>query len=361
LPAGDARPVLGRLAREFQSTLELPEVHRKLAQLGFEVMATDGAGADRHARQEFERWSASVRTRLAQAGRMMTEPDASFRSLFILGLDRPGDRGRRPGPDPRRLSGAGVLRDSRRRTRRAKLPQRAGGVRRWRLPRVDRLARAGTDRTLVEYPGAGRRGIRGLCSAARDAAAALREARARGLQTLAGPVDGGRLRPDGQRLQWQSVRRATPDLPFLCGDVTPAGPCVFPRGGEDASRRRTGVLEVHVAVRDLAATLDRYRRLLGGDARLASVDPSDAGRPVDAVLPGLADGAAGAVVQIASTRLLLWGPERDLPADHPLRERLARRGEGPVWLRLRGPHGPVERLLPPDLTHGAAISIAPAA
>jgi hypothetical protein len=35
------------------------------------------------------------------------------------------------------------------------------------------------------------------------------------------PVDGGRLRPDGVKLRWQNARPATPDLPFLCGDVTP--------------------------------------------------------------------------------------------------------------------------------------------
>src|SRR5581483_682481 len=45
-------------------------------------------------------------------------------------------------------------------------------------------------------------------------------ARARGL-ALEGPVPGGRLRPDGVRVAWQTARSATPDLPFLCGDVTP--------------------------------------------------------------------------------------------------------------------------------------------
>lgn len=50
---------------------------------------------------------------------------------------------------------------------------------------------------------------------------ALAEARGRGLDTLVGPVDGGRVRPDGAQLLWQTARHATPDLPFLCGDVTP--------------------------------------------------------------------------------------------------------------------------------------------
>jgi catechol 2,3-dioxygenase-like lactoylglutathione lyase family enzyme len=46
------------------------------------------------------------------------------------------------------------------------------------------------------------------------------EAAARGL-VLDGPLDGGRVRPDGERLRWQTARPPTPDLPFLCGDLTP--------------------------------------------------------------------------------------------------------------------------------------------
>ena len=61
-PAATPAATLTKLTREFQATLNTPEVHRKLTQLGFEVMATDGAGADRHARQEFERWASFVRT-----------------------------------------------------------------------------------------------------------------------------------------------------------------------------------------------------------------------------------------------------------------------------------------------------------
>ena len=45
-----------------RETLQSPEVNAKLTAGGFEVMATDGPGAERHARQEYERWSAFVRT-----------------------------------------------------------------------------------------------------------------------------------------------------------------------------------------------------------------------------------------------------------------------------------------------------------
>ncbi len=61
-PAATPAPVLARLTRDFQATLNTPEVNQKLTQLGFEVMATDGAGAERHAKQEFERWGQFVRS-----------------------------------------------------------------------------------------------------------------------------------------------------------------------------------------------------------------------------------------------------------------------------------------------------------
>jgi catechol 2,3-dioxygenase-like lactoylglutathione lyase family enzyme len=54
----------------------------------------------------------------------------------------------------------------------------------------------------------------------RDTAIAVADAKARGL-ALDGPLDGGRVRPDGERLRWQTARAPSADLPFLCGDLTP--------------------------------------------------------------------------------------------------------------------------------------------
>src|SRR6478609_6732034 len=53
-----------------------------------------------------------------------------------------------------------------------------------------------------------------------DIEADIQAARGRGL-LLYGPFPGGRLRPDGHRIEWQTARPLTNDLPFLCGDVTP--------------------------------------------------------------------------------------------------------------------------------------------
>jgi len=87
-------------------------------------------------------------------------------------------------------------------------------------------------------------------------------ARQRGLN-YAGPIDGGRVRPDGARLAWQLGRPATSDLPFLCGDATPR----HLRVAEGEVRtHRNGVHDVsgiNIAVRDLEASIGRYRALLG--------------------------------------------------------------------------------------------------
>ena len=60
-PAGTPPETLRKLTEDFRAALAAPEVHGKLTAAGFEVMATDGAGVERHARQEYERWGAFVR------------------------------------------------------------------------------------------------------------------------------------------------------------------------------------------------------------------------------------------------------------------------------------------------------------
>jgi catechol 2,3-dioxygenase-like lactoylglutathione lyase family enzyme len=98
-----------------------------------------------------------------------------------------------------------------------------------------------------------------------DVPRAIAEAQARGL-VMNGPIDGGRVRPDGRELKWQTARQTTFDLPFLCGDVTPRELRV-PEG--DARRHDNGALgvsKVVVAVKDLEASRKRYSALLGSDA-----------------------------------------------------------------------------------------------
>lgn len=91
---------------------------------------------------------------------------------------------------------------------------------------------------------------------------AIDEARSRGL-ALEGPIDGGRVRPDGRELRWQTARQHTFDLPFLCGDVTsrewrvPEGEVRVHANG------KTGIAKVTVAIDDIETSMGRYQALLG--------------------------------------------------------------------------------------------------
>jgi catechol 2,3-dioxygenase-like lactoylglutathione lyase family enzyme len=99
-----------------------------------------------------------------------------------------------------------------------------------------------------------------------DLPAAVTQAQDRGLADITGPLPGGRVRPDGERVAWQTARQARHDLPFLCADLTPRAL----RVPEGQVRRHPngalGIAEVAVAVADVQASLQRYRAFLGEEA-----------------------------------------------------------------------------------------------
>ncbi len=172
-------------------------------------------------------------------------------------------------------------------------------------------------------------------------------ARGRGL-AYEGPIAGGRLRPDGQRLEWQIGTPPTPDLPFLCGDLTPRALRV-PEGDVRVHPNGVrGVAAVTVAVADLDDSLARYRALLGSQA-------DDGTQALS--LPGL--GLRLAMLGLGPTALLLAAPGTDERDGAALRQCLATRGEGPIGLALRGPAGRPAIALPRELTHGAAFEVVP--
>ena len=176
-------------------------------------------------------------------------------------------------------------------------------------------------------------------------AAVVEGARSRGL-AYQGPQDGGRLRPDGERLQWQTGTPPTPDLPFLCGDVTPRALRV-PEG--DVRVHANGVLGVAaitLAVADLAASLARWQALLG--PQLPATE-----QPL--ALPGL--GLQQAVLPLGSTRLVLVAPGPDAADSAALRAHLAGRGEGLLGMALSGPSGVPALALPRLQSHSAAFEI----
>jgi len=133
----------------------------------------------------------------------------------------------------------------------------------------------------------------------------IASARERGL-AIEGPTPGGRLRPDGQRVAWRTGRALTPDLPFLCSDVTPRALRVPEGAARQHANSVTGIAGLTVAVADLDASAARYRALLGTYEH-------------------------GLTFRLSTAMIVLAGSDSGDMA----RERLARRGEGPLALTLR--------------------------
>ncbi|NIE62785.1 VOC family protein [Burkholderia sp. Ax-1719] len=174
-------------------------------------------------------------------------------------------------------------------------------------------------------------------------------ARTRGLH-YEGPIPGGRIRPDGTRIEWQTADPATRDLPLLCSDLTPR----FLRVAVGDARRHAngalGIASVAIVVRDLEASIKRYRALLGGefDAHVVAL-PSHAVR-----LATFASGTATLVLLAPR-----GAPEQDdddtLAAD--LRAFLAASGEGVFGVTLATAHPSHARKLSRALTHGASLEL----
>lgn len=178
-----------------------------------------------------------------------------------------------------------------------------------------------------------------------DTAASLAAAESRGLP-YQGPFDGGRLRPDGVELRWQTARPASgTDMPFLCGDITPRALRVPEGAARVHPNGATGIACVLIGVHSLSASLQRYRALLG-DSTAAQIS-------APFVVPG--GSLELATVRIGTSTLVLASPltagdrgRANTPslraaaalAPTPaalaltLRERLQRRGEGPATITL---------------------------
>lgn len=170
-------------------------------------------------------------------------------------------------------------------------------------------------------------------------------ARSRGLE-LQGPFDGGRERPDGLTLRWQIAHALSPELPFLCADITPRELRV--PGGEVLKHPNevTGVAEVVVAVSDRERSVRRYRALLD----LAPLGPTPNGdqQSPEALLLG------------ETTIALQSSPSRPDSGDPAPQPRLATHGEG-IWeVVLRAPAGTQPLSFYQPLAHGARLRRVPA-
>lgn len=160
-------------------------------------------------------------------------------------------------------------------------------------------------------------------------------ARARGL-ALEGPFPGGRARPDGVQLAWQTARAAAPELPFLCGDVTPRDLRVPPPGRH--TNGVSGIFRVTVAVRDLEASAARYAALLGLSPL---VEPGRRLFKLGSSYVALQEPGAGALESVA------------------VAARLEQRGEGIASIALRRDNfATIPRSLDIELAHGVRVVVA---
>ncbi|HWK79377.1 MAG TPA: VOC family protein [Thermomicrobiales bacterium] len=174
-----------------------------------------------------------------------------------------------------------------------------------------------------------------------DLRAEVSTLRARGLNA-SDPNDGGRTRPDGQRVAWQTIRflgASSPALPFYCVDRTERRLRV--PDGEAATHLNgvRGVQEVTVVVNDLNAAAPQFAALTG-----------DAGRVIAGTDEPLATGRAFAVGDSGVTIRVLQ-PDAS-PSD--LRDHLERRGDSIFSIGLAAPAGG-DAAIPLGLAHGARL------
>ena len=137
------------------------------------------------------------------------------------------------------------------------------------------------------------------------------------------PARSGRKRPDGTVLDWETAQiGGEPNgtfFPFLIRDFTPRDARAFPKG-QPSAKDFAGVKLVVIAVRDLKASVARYRQAFGLPAPAEQDDASFGAR--------LASFAGTPVVLAAPVNSRSW-----------LAERIERFGEGPCAFVLGSAEG----------------------
>jgi catechol 2,3-dioxygenase-like lactoylglutathione lyase family enzyme len=154
-----------------------------------------------------------------------------------------------------------------------------------------------------------------------------------------GAQEGGRLRPDGQRIAWRNLTLDVPGapLPFVIEDVTERALRVPPGAATEHALGVTGVAGLVLLVADLDRAAGPFSALLGSE-----------GEPVQATTAGTR----------RARRLPLDGQWIELAEAEPgaaaLQRYIAERGAGPYEIVLVGA-APGAAQLPLELTHGARI------
>lgn len=165
-----------------------------------------------------------------------------------------------------------------------------------------------------------------------------------------GPIDGSRVTPKGDRLEWQLGRPESAELPFFCADITPRSLRVAEGEVRIQPNQVQGIVSVAVAVADAANALARYRQLLA--SQCDSVAFADT-RPVGEL------GLNASTVIINGAEIILVSALRSAttPAAQWLNALLAKRGPGAYALVARIPDGSAPRLYSPDRARGVYIEL----
>jgi catechol 2,3-dioxygenase-like lactoylglutathione lyase family enzyme len=156
-----------------------------------------------------------------------------------------------------------------------------------------------------------------------------------------GPHDGGRLRPDGQRIAWRNLglKAAGAPLPFLIEDVTTRDLRVPTGAATEHELGVTGIAGLVLLVADLDRAIGPYQALLD--------TPGESSTPV--------------VEGVRRARRFRFGSqwieltEAD-PSAADLQRHIKERGPGPYEIVLAGTGANGEQF-PLDLTHGARIRL----
>jgi hypothetical protein len=174
-----------------------------------------------------------------------------------------------------------------------------------------------------------------------DLAAEAEAIRARGL-AVDGPDDGSRLRPDGVRLAWRNASAGTGprgrQRPFLIEDVTPRALRVASGALARHANSVTGVIDVTLAVANVATAAADLAAILG----VEPPTPREDGETRMVTLPT----PRGAVVL-----------KQPLGQAGPLAEALAARGDHLYATSLAMMPQGGEPVFQPELAHGANISL----
>ena len=169
-------------------------------------------------------------------------------------------------------------------------------------------------------------------------------ARGHGL-AMVGPEDGGRLRPDGERLEWKSMLLGRgigePTLPFVIEDVTPRELRVPAGDAANHALGVTGIVGLTVVTDNVEEAATAMTSLLGAPGEDVVVDE-------------------GAMLRftLGEQWIALLQPGDD---QSDAGQYLRRRGEGPYEVTLRGPandESTEPTLLPLDETHQVRLRVA---